>query len=42
MNEYFYDLHVSTCLVDAYGDYNCFGEISFRFRNETEQWLSFV
>jgi hypothetical protein len=24
-----YDVNVSACLVDAYGDYSCFGEISF-------------
>jgi hypothetical protein len=28
-NVYLYDVRVSTCLVDAYEDYNCFGEVSF-------------
>jgi hypothetical protein len=26
---YLYDVQVSTCLVDAYEDYICFGEVSF-------------
>jgi hypothetical protein len=28
-NVYFYGVQVSTCLVDAHEDYNCFGEVSF-------------
>jgi hypothetical protein len=30
-NVYLYDVQVSTCLVDPYEDYNCFGEVSFFF-----------
>jgi hypothetical protein len=26
---YLYDVQVSTCLVDAYEDYNCFDEVIF-------------
>jgi hypothetical protein len=28
-NVYLYDVQVSSCLVDAYKDYNCFDEVSF-------------
>jgi hypothetical protein len=28
-NVYLYDMQVSVCLVGTYGDYNCFGEVSF-------------
>jgi hypothetical protein len=42
-----YNLNVSPCLVDAYEDYSCFGEVSFFIVSEIsewnkEQWLSFV
>jgi hypothetical protein len=37
---YLYDMQVSTCLVDVYEDYNCFGEVSFlscqRFQKGTK------
>jgi hypothetical protein len=33
-NFYLYDVQVSSCLVDAYDDYNCFGEVSFIRRVE--------
>jgi hypothetical protein len=40
-------LKVSTCLADAYGDYNCFGEVSFFVvskvsKRNKEQRLNFV
>jgi hypothetical protein len=39
-NVYLYDMQVSTCLVGAYEDYNCFGEVGFfvvsRFQNWTK------
>jgi hypothetical protein len=28
-NVYLYDVQISTCLVNAYEDYNCFGEVKF-------------
>jgi hypothetical protein len=31
-NVYLYDMQVSTCLVDAYADYKCFGEVNFFHR----------
>jgi hypothetical protein len=33
-NVYLYDMQVSTCLVYAYEDYSCFGEVSFFRRVE--------
>jgi hypothetical protein len=38
-NVYLYAVQVSTCLVDAYKDYNCFGGVRYlsclRFQNGT-------
>jgi hypothetical protein len=45
VNDYLHDMQVSTCLVDAYEDYNCFGEVSFsscrRFQNGTKSSVYF-
>jgi hypothetical protein len=46
-NVYLYDMQVSTCLVDAYEDYNFYVEVSFFIVSkvlkwEKEQRLSFV
>jgi hypothetical protein len=35
---YLYDVQVSTCLVNAYGDYNCFGEIRFFVLSKVSKW----
>jgi NADH:ubiquinone oxidoreductase subunit C len=32
---YLYDVQVSTCLVDSYGNYNCFGEDSFFYHSKS-------
>jgi hypothetical protein len=37
-NVYLYDVQVSACLVDAYEDYNCFGEISFFVMLKVSKW----
>jgi hypothetical protein len=42
-----YDVQVSACLVDAYEDYSCFGEVSFFVVLKVSEWnkeqrLSFV
>jgi hypothetical protein len=46
-NVYLYAVQVSTCLVDAYEDYICFGEVSCSVISvvskwNKDQWLSFV
>jgi hypothetical protein len=33
-----YDVQVSTCLVDAYEDYNCFGEVTFYVVLKVSKW----
>jgi hypothetical protein len=35
---YLYDVKVLTCLVDAYEDYNCFGEVSFFVLLKVSKW----
>jgi hypothetical protein len=35
---YLYDVKVSTCLVEAYEDYNCFGEVSFVVVSKVSKW----
>jgi hypothetical protein len=35
---YLYDVQVSTCLVDAYEEYNCFGEVSFFVVSKVSKW----
>jgi hypothetical protein len=37
-NVYLYDRQASACLVDAYGDYNCFGEVSFSIVTKVSKW----
>jgi hypothetical protein len=37
-NVYLYDIQVSTCLVDAYEDYNCFSDVSFFVVSEVSKW----
>jgi hypothetical protein len=44
---YLYDVQVSSCLVDAYEDYNCFDEGSVFVMSKVSKWnkeqrLSFV
>jgi hypothetical protein len=39
-NIYLYDVQVSTCLVYAYEDYNCFGEV-MGFKMEQSSNLGF-
>jgi hypothetical protein len=43
-NVYLHDVQVSTCLIDAYEDYNCFSNVSFlcrRFQNEQRAAIKF-
>jgi hypothetical protein len=35
---YLYDVQVSTCLVDAYEDYSCFGEVNFFVVSKVSKW----
>jgi hypothetical protein len=37
-NIYLYIVPVSTCLFDAYEDYNCFGEVSFFVVSNVSKW----
>jgi hypothetical protein len=37
-NVYLYDVQVSTCLVEAYENYNCFGEVSFFVMSKVSKW----
>jgi hypothetical protein len=37
-NVYLHDVQISTSLVDAYEDYNCFGEVSFFVVSKVSKW----
>jgi hypothetical protein len=37
-NIYLYDVQASTCFVDAYEDYSCFGEVTFFVVLKVSEW----